>query len=164
MQSKLSWLRILIIIGIVNFPLRVLSHGSNITYQKTDALEIMAKYDNGQPMGNAQVIVYSPDKPTTPWLKGITDEEGKFIFAPDTSIKGNWTVKVRIAGHGSIINIPVEQVTIEPETTSINLETEIKENQSSTSNYNTLQKLMMAATGVWGFVGTAFFFSRKKLE
>ena len=42
-----------------------------------------------------------------PWHKGFTDEQGKFTFIPDYDNQGNWSIKVRSAGHGSLINIPI---------------------------------------------------------
>ncbi len=162
MKNKLNWLGILTVICVINFPVKVLSHGTKITYQEAKAVEITAHYDSGQPTSNAQVIIYNPNDPTTPWLKGMTDEEGKFAFVPDYSIVGNWTIKVRTGGHGSIINIPIDSGETTSETV-VKKSDISKENQRNPSDYNTLQKLMMAITGVWGFVGTAFFFSQKKV-
>jgi nickel transport protein len=170
MFTRLSWLSFWIIFYIVIFSPRVLAHGSKVSYRQTEAIQIRAQYDNGSPMGNAQVIVYAPNNPATPWLKGMTDTEGKFVFIPDASIRGSWNVTVRVGGHGSIINIPLEQSSEEVETrktpTGENVSEKIinqsnTSNQTNSSNYTSLQKLVMVATGVWGFVGTALFFSRK---
>jgi nickel transport protein len=104
----------------------------------------------------------------------MTDEKGKFIFTPDFSQGGDWTVKVRSAGHGGIVYIPVESLSTQ-ETNEVNssqpsesrannqiVKSPSPELEERTSSPTMLQKLMMAATGVWGFVGTALFFSRKK--
>lgn len=132
---------------------RTLAHGAKLTYQSTQAIEIQATYDDGSPMANAQVVIYAPDDPTTPWLTGMTNPQGQFIFTPDGSQSGNWDIKVRQAGHGDILTIPLTQDTL----VSANV-------SSSQSNYTPLQKALMAITGIWGFVGTALFFSRKKVQ
>lgn len=130
---------------------QTLAHGANIDYKITQAVQIKAVYDSGQPMTNAQVVVYAPDNPSQPWLKGTTDEHGYFTFSPDFRQKGNWDVKVRQAGHGDIISIPL----MSDSNTSLDL-------KSSNSAYTPFQKAIMAITGVWGFVGTSLFFSRNK--
>lgn len=143
---------------------KVLAHGSVINYQTKESIEIEAKFDNGTPMKNAQVVIYSPSNPTEAWLTSNTDENGKLIFSPDFSQQGNWSVKVRSAGHGTVINIPIES----PATEADNSKTpEIITSRSTppqplNATLTMTQKLMMATTGVWGFVGTALFFSRKK--
>ncbi|MBL1210882.1 MAG: carboxypeptidase regulatory-like domain-containing protein [Geminocystis sp. GBBB08] len=151
---------------------KVFAHGSVINYQQKQVIEIDAKYDNGIPMENAQVIIYSPSDTTQPWLKGITDGKGKFVFTPDFSQGGNWTIKIRSAGHGNVITIPIKSSSI-PENNQINSPSvsqpqennPILKSQSSNiiSSLTMTQKLTMAITGVWGFVGTALFFSRKKI-
>ncbi|BAQ60294.1 hypothetical protein GM3708_700 [Geminocystis sp. NIES-3708] len=151
---------------------KVSAHGSVINYQSKEVIEIDAKFDNGKPMANAQVVIYSPTNPTQSWLTGITDDKGKFIFTPDFSQEGDWTIKIRSAGHGNVVNIPIKstptQKTDEINSSSSSVSQEnhkIIQSQSPniTSSPTMMQKLMMAATGVWGFVGTAFFFSRKKV-
>lgn len=134
---------------------QTLAHGAKIDYEMTQSLQIQAVYDNGQPMKAAQVVVYAPNNPTTPWLKGTTDEQGYFTFTPDLSQKGNWDVKVRQAGHGDIISIPLTQG---EDNSSPQLTTPSK------TDYTSLQKALMAIMGVWGFVGTALFFSRSKVH
>lgn len=150
---------------------KAFAHGVVLQYQPTDAIALLAKYDNGQPMSNAQVVIYSPDNPSQPWQTGVADEEGKFVFIPDTNINGNWTVKVRSAGHGSVINIPLQSQNIEndndtQEQISANInDTEEKISPitpSATGQLSTTQKILMAITGSWGFIGTALFFSRQQ--
>ncbi|MEC4804827.1 MAG: carboxypeptidase-like regulatory domain-containing protein [Jaaginema sp. PMC 1079.18] len=127
----------------------VFAHGANISFQQTSALEIEAKYDDGKPLKNASVTVYAPSDPATPWLTGQTDTNGKFTFSPDPTLTGNWDVKVRQAGHGDFISIPMTQ-------NGVSLAT------AGTSGYTLPQKVLMAAVGLWGCVGTALFFSRRK--
>ena len=149
-----------------------LAHNTIIEYQATEAIVIEAKFDNGKPMTNAQVIVYTPDNPSVPWQKGFTDEKGKFSFIPDYDHQGNWSIKVRSAGHGNLINIPIQSLSSSSNIKDI-------ENQKTVSGSTTeavspilakikdntplsfTQKFMMAIMGSWGFIGTALFFSRK---
>lgn len=132
-----------------------LAHGVSVEYRQTAAIEIRAAFDGGEPMADAQVTVYAPDDPTAPWLQGSTDEMGHFAFVPDRSLSGNWDVRVRKSGHGDIISIPLEATQEgEPMTTT--------PWESARGGYTTVQKVTMAAIGVWGLVGTALFFARKK--
>ena len=138
-------------------PEKVLAHGANIEYRQSSAITIQATYDDGTPMTEAQVVVYAPSDPTKPWLTGTTDKQGNFTFVPDTDAAnaGNWDVKVRQAGHGRIVSIPVTDGQLSAIETSSPMAAE-------TDGYSPMQKLVMAATGIWGFVGTALFFSRHK--
>ncbi|MEM8829439.1 MAG: carboxypeptidase regulatory-like domain-containing protein [Cyanobacteria bacterium P01_G01_bin.19] len=134
---------------------QALAHGARIEYQETTAIEIQAKYDDGKPMANAQVVVYAPRDRATPWLKGTTDESGNFAFVPDFSAEniGNWDVKVRQSGHGSIASIAVDK---QKATVS-----QMRANTSAGGGYTSSQKIIMAAAMSWGFLGTALFFARK---
>lgn len=141
----------LMLMGLVG---RVHAHGVEIEYQSTQALDIQATYDTGEPMKNAQVSVYAPGK-DTPWLTGTTNDQGRFTFAPDTSQPGNWEVKVRLAGHGGILAIPVAA-------------NQGGANQGGTAiaqkhtGYTPLQQGVMTLSVIWGLVGTALFFARRK--
>lgn len=171
MIKKINWLIGLSLLGVVSCPGGAIAHGANIQYKSTNALQINATYDSGQPMSNAQVTIYAPDDPATPWLTGTTDEKGGFIFVPDPTKTGNWEVKVRQAGHGDIISIP-GAISGGNSPSSINQNEPNAENQSETQNqqlvssqnYTPMQKVLMIISVGWGFVGTALFFSRKSLE
>jgi nickel transport protein len=156
-MNKQIWLLPLLTISTFMWSGKALAHASHVQYRQTQAVELEASYDDGTPMANAQVIVYAPDDPTTPWLQGTTDAEGKFIFVPDSSLPGNWDVTVRQAGHGNIVNIPWGEENVASDTDTAT-------EASTNAAYNPLQRLVMAAVGVWGFVGTALFFSRKKTQ
>ena len=129
------------------FPTSARAHGVNIEYNESVEVEIFAAYDTGDPMAGAQVSVYAPDEPTTPWLTGTCDEEGRFSFTPDTSRPGTWDVQVRLAGHGGIIHIPVG---------------EGNEATDKTGGFSPMQIGVMSACVVWGSVGTALYFSRRR--
>lgn len=138
-----------------------LAHGVNIQYRTTEAIAIDAAYDSGEPMSNAQVTVYAPNDPATPWLQGTTDDKGRFIFAPDTA--GNWAVRVRQAGHGNLINVSIadgntasEPAISDDRAAGVN----VYRTSSNNGGLNPWQTGLAIASGIWGFVGTALFFSR----
>lgn len=122
-----------------------LAHGAEIKYTLNATVEIRASYDNGDPMDGGQVAVYAPDDPSTPWLTGVCDPQGRFSFTPDPALPGTWDVQVRQAGHGDIIHIPVGAGVA----------------SSGGGGYTTPQIVLMGACVIWGLVGTALFFSRK---
>ncbi|MTF38969.1 carboxypeptidase-like regulatory domain-containing protein [Cyanobacterium aponinum UTEX 3221] len=162
----------LVLASVIHQP-KTSAHGVAIDYQATEAIAIQAKYDSGKPMSNAQVVVYAPNNPTQAWQTGVTDSDGKFTFVPEPNVNGNWTIKVRSAGHGSVVNIPIEPLQAEndhqiqeeiSENPNTNLGQSHRASSSITGELSTPQKILMALTGSWGFVGTALFFSRKKQE
>ena len=138
-------------------PNKALSHGAKIQYRHTSAIAIQAKYDDGQPMANAQVVIYAPSDRKTPWIKGTTDGSGNFTFVPDINPEniGDWDIKVRQSGHGHITTIPIGKDLIATPNSQ-------KALVSQGGEYTSTQKIVMAAAGVWGFIGTALFFSRSK--
>ncbi len=124
----------------------VSAHGVKIDYTINVAVEIRAAYDTGAPMAGGQVTVYAPDDLSTPWLEGVCDDEGRFTFTPDPSIPGTWDVQVRQAGHGDIVHIPIGEDMM----------------MTGSTGYTPLQIVLMGASVVWGFIGTALFFSRRQ--
>jgi nickel transport protein len=141
--------KVLFALTALLLPLGVMAtafaHGANIEYTVSMAVEIVATYDTGAPMAEGQVTVYAPDDPSTPWLTGTCDEEGRFLFTPDPAIPGTWDVQVRQAGHGDIIHIPVGEGTT----------------TSAGSSFTPLQMVLMGGCVIWGLIGTALFFSRR---
>lgn len=148
----------LTLLALIVLPKKALAHGANIEYRESSAITIQAKYDDGQPMTNAQVVIYAPSDRTIPWLKGTTDDDGSFSFIPDAAPEnvGNWDVKVRQSGHGDITSIPVMNGNLAKGTNPRVL--------SAGAGYSPSQKIVMAAAVGWGFVGTALFFSRSKSD
>ncbi|MEM7771393.1 MAG: carboxypeptidase-like regulatory domain-containing protein [Cyanobacteria bacterium P01_E01_bin.6] len=138
----------------IAIPERAIAHGATIEYRSIPALEVQASYDTGEPLANAQVTVYSPENPADPWLTGTTDDQGRFIFTPDSAIAGNWDVQVRQAGHGDIVSIPLEG-------TASNQSTLVVAGSGSSQSTSLLQKAVMAGSVIWGLVGTALFFSAR---
>lgn len=146
MIKKKSLIFMTVLLVVLSIPAAASGHGVNITYQKTNAIEITAVYDTGEPLSEGQVTVYAPDNPSTPWVTGKVDEQGRFTFTPDPSKPGTWDVQVRKAGHGGMIHIPVGGGEV----------------AAASTGYKTSQIVLMAACVVWGLVGTALFFKRGK--
>ena len=168
-NDKLKYFIPVLFFSILCWSEEISAHGSKIEYQKTEAIEIKATYSSGEPMANAQVVVYAPGDRSVPWMTGKTDERGYFTFTPNGSHPGNWDVKIRQAGHGRIISIPLGEETLasvskKSETLALAPETVLTQSEWSTNSnqYSSIQKALMTASGVWGFIGTALFFSRKK--
>lgn len=157
-QALLLPVALLSTLGIAE---RAIAHGVEIEYQAAQAITVMATYDSGEPMAEAQVAVFSPDNPSEPWMTGTTSEQGVFTFAPDASVLGDWEVQVRQAGHGDIVTIPVEENFAEGGAGGST--DNVAASSGGTSSFTPLQKIVVMGAVVWGFVGTALFFmSRKK--
>jgi len=160
-------------LGFLGWQTRAMAHGVAIEYQPTQAYEINAAYDTGEPMVDAQVAVFAPDDPATPWMTGTTNAEGQFVFSP--SAPGNWEVQVRQAGHGDVLVIPVVDVATaspdpgsdQPGSQDLNASTAeaaASNTTTATRDYSPLQTSLMVGSVLWGCIGTALFFSRSKKE
>ncbi len=65
------------------------------------------QYADGAPLEFADVLIFRPGDSELEFQAGMTDENGIFMFHPDTS--GVWTMQVSDGlGHGDVIKIPVE--------------------------------------------------------
>jgi len=146
---KWKWLIFPALLALLLAPaMTVRAHGAHIEYTINMTVEIVAAYDTGTPMAGGQVTVYAPDDPATPWLEGVCDEDGRFVFTPDPTKPGTWDVQVRQAGHGDMVHIPIgEDVAM-----------------AGGGGYSTFQIVLMSACVIWGFVGTALFFSRNRRD
>lgn len=123
----------------------VTAHGTNITYQSALTVSVSATFDDGIPMSDCQYTIFAPNDPATAWDSGACNEAGQFQFAPDTTIPGNWAVRIREAGHGEIINIPISESGV----------------AAASVEEDPLQQVIIAIAMVWGFVGTALYFSNR---
>jgi len=106
-------------------PAQAYAHGAKIEYTVGMTVEIVATYDSGEPMAGAQVTIYAPDDPSTPWLTGVCDDEG------------TWDVQVRQAGHGDIVHIPIG----------------VASAGNGGGGNTPLQIVLMAVCVVWGSIG-----------
>jgi len=149
----------IVLLSQVGWMERAIAHGVKMQHQTTQAITVQAQYDSGQPFADAQVSVYAPNSDTV-WLKGMTDAKGQFTFTPDIAKPGTWQVKARAAGHGSILNIPVNP----SQATSTPSQADVQQSPSNTTEteFTSLQKGMMAVSVIWGLVGTALFFAGRK--
>ncbi|NJL82261.1 MAG: carboxypeptidase regulatory-like domain-containing protein [Chloroflexaceae bacterium] len=163
MKSK--YLLVLGTVSLIGLPGAVLAHGATVEYRQVQAIEIDATYSGGQPMGNAQVTVYAPNNPAKPWLTGMTDPQGRFSFTPDPAQPGNWEVKVRQAGHGDLVTVPVrEEIALSPSKTKESASLSRWVARGDRDYASKTQQVLLGAAGVWGFFGTALFFARRKPE
>lgn len=158
---KWEFLTPLLLFSALFQPVKAMAHGVKIEHRMTQVLEIQATYDTGTPLKNAQVTVYAPENPTIPWKQGMTDEKGNFMFIPDEDQNGYWEVKVRQAGHGGIVSIPMS---LESNSQSLNSDSQNQKILPKTSEfsaaYTPVQKGLMIGSVVWGCVGTALFFAQ----
>ena len=134
----------------VSIPVPLFAHGALLEYTHTTGITAQARYDTGQVMAGAQVTIYAPDNPARPWLTGICDAEGRFSFVPDPDLPGIWSVQARLAGHGAMVHM-----TINPDKSERTLG-----QQGSTVG----QRALMAVSVLWGCIGTALYFSRRKVS
>jgi hypothetical protein len=94
----------------------VYAHGVVITYNlKTNGeVELYAEFDTGEVMAEAQVTIFSPADPMTPWLTGVADADGKYVFVIDPEIPGLWEIQYRKAGHGDVVNMQLDAGMVDP--------------------------------------------------
>ncbi|MDE5069942.1 MAG: carboxypeptidase-like regulatory domain-containing protein [Trichodesmium sp. St16_bin4-tuft] len=149
----------LIFLSLLSLEGKASPHGVKIQHQITKAIKINAVYDSGNPLSNASVTVYAPNFPNKPWLQGMTDEEGNFIFAPDHYQPGSWEIKVRQAGHGNLVSVPFQVDKLENYPRK-NISKSSYYLASTTRDYNPIQRGLMIGCVIWGFVGTSLFFWR----
>lgn len=146
----------LVPLAVVMLTALASAHGIDAGYQTVDdvaVVAVQAAYDTGEPMAGAQVTVYAPDNPAEPWLQGQCDADGRFAFVPDRSRPGTWDVRVRQAGHGTFLHVPVEA----DDTTGA-----AEALSSRSSGFTPAQIGLMSACVLWGFVGTALYFVRRR--
>lgn len=123
------------------------AHGVDLAVETVKGVAVTAAYSTGEPLAGAQVSVFSPEDPASPWLTGTCDESGRFFFVPDYNMPGTWDIQVRQAGHGGLIRVEVGEEGVAP---------------PATNGLNTMQKALVTVSTVWGFVGTALFFSGRR--
>jgi nickel transport protein len=139
-----------------------LAHGADVKAAVTRQVEVElavvveATYHSGRPMAGAQVTVMAPDAPDQPWLVGECDADGRFEFAPPVDRPGTWEVLVAHHGHGGRVSIDVAGEGERAGSAVVTAEA------SSTAHLTALQKIVMGACVVWGLIGTALFFSRRR--
>ncbi|QEQ01479.1 carboxypeptidase-like regulatory domain-containing protein [Thermosynechococcus sp. QKsg1] len=140
---------------------QALAHGVELRYKPQQVIHITARYDSGEPMANARVQVFAPDRPQQAVISGTTNAQGEFQFVPDR--RGQWQVQVRQGGHGGLLTIPVAthaQATAEVALTAV----PEPPRTVSLSQYTPAQITVMILAVLWGAIGTACFaWSRRRL-
>ncbi len=159
---------------IAGMGLPVLAHGVIVEHRSVKSIEVQARFDTGEPMAQAQVLVYAPDNPTEAWQQSTTDDQGRFSFVPDETLPGNWEVMVRQAGHGAIATIPVSAGAAGDSSATVSLPPEDGESAppeaepstnsvvSPSTRLSPVQRGITIGSVIWGFIGTALFFARGK--
>lgn len=150
-------------IGFIAFAPAVQAHGVRVTYSSAETIQVQATFASGEPLGNAQVTVFSPANPQIPWSSGTTDPAGNFAFVPDPALPGKWEIQVRLAGHGDILHIPIEanDAADTPSRTGAALAIAPSSQPISTQQLPLGQKLAMGGLFAWGCLGTALYFKRE---
>lgn len=120
------------------------AHGVQVEYQTSQTYTIRATFDNGEPLNNGQVTIYSPNEPNQPWKTGTTNEKGEYLFSPDPSMLGEWYIQVRKAGHGGNTTIDT-----------------MGNSDGGAASFSALQKVVMIGSVLWGILGTTLYFRRK---
>jgi nickel transport protein len=144
-SNRVSGLKLSAIIILLSST--VFGHGAFVTWEfHGDSVRVSASFDDGQPMDEAQVTVFSGSNPTEAYLVGVTDENGCFSFLPDGEQSMQWDVQVRKAGHGDIVHFSMSE----------DAQVEIRNGR-----FSVFQITIMSACVVWGFIGTALFFKSR---
>lgn len=139
------------------------AHGVLLGHEQDGGVvTVQAVYDNGDSMRGAQVTVYAPGDGEEAYVTGTIDAQDSFLFAP--SEPGTWQVEVRDAGHGDTLRIDVDgdELGAEAEEGAGASEDIAETAATDDLGLSPLQLTLMGALGVWGFVGTALFFMRRK--
>ncbi|MEO1620040.1 MAG: carboxypeptidase regulatory-like domain-containing protein [Cyanobacteria bacterium J06632_3] len=106
-------------IGMAVIPTQAMAHQVQTNYfinsQDGDSLELRTTFSNGAPLKGAKVTVSSPAQPFSKRTIGRTDDQGRFVFTPDTAVSGDWEVNIERAGHQDILTIPVNEEKIDTE-------------------------------------------------
>ncbi len=129
-----------------------IAHGAFMDVADVRAVKIHARYDTGEPMAEAQVLVYAPDNPARPWARGVTDAEGRFSFVPDDR-PGQWAIQARQAGHGAMSYFTVADAGAA-----------VSVSVPARAGPDLAQRLLMVACVAWGCIGTALYFRRTHRE
>jgi nickel transport protein len=153
-------------LAIAGWGAPALAHGVTVEHRQLNQIELEARFETGEPMANAQVLIYAPGNPTAVWQEGTTDAQGRFSFVPDPALPGGWEVMVRQAGHGELTIIPVAA---SPDLASGANSAPAAEAGgvansviSPSTTLSPAQRAITIGAVIWGCIGTALFFARGK--
>lgn len=131
-------------------PAAAKAHAALLDAAPVQAIALTGRYDTGEPMAGAQVIIYAPDDPAQVWGRAVTDEAGRYVFVPDVALAGRWTVQIRQAGHGAVAHIDLAAADDAGAPATATITT-----QNAAPDW--LQRLVMVALVAWGALGTALW-------
>lgn len=151
---------IVLIVMALLVPGRAEAHGTEGWLEDGKGMQLVARYDDGEPMRFAEVTVTCSELEngsTTVFQTGNTDRNGIFIFVPD--VVGRYRVTVRDEmGHQLVLGKTVQQV----QETSVSKLTLSEDRAQSTA----LSKPIGASAGVaaiFGFCGMVYGWRQKRL-
>lgn len=99
--------------AIALLPSAALAHAVETNYiVEASQVNFQSSFSTGEPLEGATVEIYAPNQPEQPWIELTTDPEGRFAFAPDPALTGEWEIVIQKEGHGDIWTVPVEQTGI----------------------------------------------------
>ncbi len=155
---------LLLMLFMCLMPSIVLAHGVAIDHTIDPAsgvITVRAAFDLGEALNEAQVAIFAPSDLINPWLTGVTDADGAFSFTPDYTIEGVWDVQIRKAGHGGLIHLTLDASMIpsQPAEAAAPVSADAP---LLGSGFTPLQVIIMSASVIWGCIGTALYFSRRK--
>jgi nickel transport protein len=102
-----------LLLGILfGHPQPALAHSVQTDYlisPQHSQMQLDVGFSTGEKFPDAPVAIFAPNQATIPWRTGKTDAKGHFIFQPDPTLKGNWTVTVGDVNtdHGDILTVPM---------------------------------------------------------
>ncbi len=125
----------------------IYSHGTKYEIIRNNTIGVKAMYSNGDPMTAAKVLIFPPQSIQATDLT-YTDSLGTFYVTPNKP--GLWAFQVRtLSGHGMRINLEID-ASLSPI------------NGAENSVPGNFQKVVMTISILWGFIGTALYFYRRK--
>ena len=130
--------------GFFLFPQPSFAHMVETYYGTKDhSLEIQALFSTGEKFNGADVIIHPPSNSNYLEIRGFTDEEGKFVFHPDYSVPGVWSVEIgdeNESNHWDMLRVPVTESDIEIEAIS-HVDLDIREHH----HYNFASQIAIGA-------------------
>jgi nickel transport protein len=160
-MARTRTITVILLMLLMSLAPRAFAHGIKLDYIATSktvmVVNVHAAFDSGEPMGGAQVAIYAPNDPSTPWQTSVCDAQGNFTFTPDSSLPGTWEVQVRQAGHGSTVYVEVGDTSVQQ--TNRDATESVPRASGSSRSFTPMQYIVMGASVVWGLAGTALYFS-----
>ncbi|MCF6238929.1 MAG: DUF4198 domain-containing protein, partial [Candidatus Marinimicrobia bacterium] len=95
----------MILLSVLMLTAQLFGHGVSYQTLRT-GYGVAVYYEDGNPLEFADVSIFRPGETEFEFQQGMTDENGAFMFKPDTS--GVWVVRISDGlGHGKVIEVSV---------------------------------------------------------